>query len=88
MSTVRPASASRAQHDAQPSDRGRVEAVVRLVEDDDCGITQQRGRQPEALLHAQRHLADRQVGDRADPNQVEHPLYGCRAAIRCWRRPR
>jgi hypothetical protein len=46
-----------AQQPAHPAHPLGVQAVGRLVEDQDLGIAEQRVRQPEALAHAQRVLA-------------------------------
>ena len=47
-----------AQQLAHPADPGRVEAVRRLVEDEDLGVAQQRVRDPQPLAHAERVLAN------------------------------
>ena len=46
-----------AQQVAHPADALGVEAVGRLVEDQDLGVAEQRVRDPEPLAHAQRVLA-------------------------------
>ena len=50
---------------------GRVEAVGRLVEDQQPRARQQRGGQPEALAHPEREAADAVVGDVGQADLVE-----------------
>jgi hypothetical protein len=47
----RPAAGEAAQQSAQIPRAGRVEAVGRLVEDQQLGTAEQRGRRPQALPH-------------------------------------
>ena len=71
-----------AQQPAQPADAVRVEAVGRLVEDEDARVAEQRGGQAEALPHAEgvaAHLAPAGV---AQPDEVEHLVGPLRRAAR------
>jgi hypothetical protein len=47
-----------AEHHAHPVDAGGVEAVGRLVEDEDARLAEQRVRDAEPLPHAERVVAD------------------------------
>src|SRR5262245_51674444 len=47
-----------AQQPAEPGDAGRVEAVGRLVEEEDLRVAEERRGQAEALAHAERELPD------------------------------
>ena len=56
---------------AQPADALGVEAVGRLVEDQDLGIAQQRGGEPEALAHPEGELAHPPAGGAGEIDEVE-----------------
>ena len=70
-STVRPSSARPRRKAAQPVDALGVEAVGRLVEDQDLGVAEQGGGQAEALAHAEREAADPAAGVGGQPDLVE-----------------
>ena len=55
----------------QPADPVGVEAVRRLVEHEDARIAEQRGRQAEALAHAQGEPADASPGDVGEADEIE-----------------
>ena len=57
---------------ADPDDAFGVEAVDRLVEDQDGRVPEQRPRYPEALGHAERESAGPSVGDVAQADEIEH----------------
>ena len=61
-STVRPSAAIPRRKSAQPADALRIEAVGRLVEDQDARVAEQRRGEPEPLAHAERVLARAPVG--------------------------
>ncbi|MFN8169054.1 MAG: hypothetical protein U0S36_09760 [Candidatus Nanopelagicales bacterium] len=61
-----------AQERAQPRDALGVEAVGRLVEHEDAGVAEERGRELEPLAHAQREPADRAAGDVLQAHEREH----------------
>src|SRR6185437_17057476 len=52
-----------------------VEAVHRLVEQQDPGITEERGGDAEALAHAERELAGALARHLLEPDQLEHLGY-------------
>ena len=56
---------------AQPVDALGVEAVGRLVEDQDLGVAEQGGGQPEALAHAEREAADPAAAGGGQPGLLE-----------------
>jgi hypothetical protein len=62
----------RPQKVAQPAHSFRVEAVGGLVEDEELGITEQRGREAEALPHAKRIAAGPAVRGARQVDQREH----------------
>ena len=72
MSTVRPSCGEVAQEAAQPADALGVEAVGRLVEDEDARVAEQRGGQAEPLAHA--HASSRRPAGvpRRDADELEH----------------
>ena len=49
-----------------------VEAVDRLVEEQDSGIAEQRAGDAEPLAHAERELPGPLVGHGGEPDEVEH----------------
>ena len=49
----------------------RIEAVERLVEQHELDRTDERGRETDALAHAERQLATRPLRDRGEPELVE-----------------
>ena len=53
-----PVGGEAAQEVAEPADALGVEAVSGLVEDQQLGVSEQRGRQPEPLPHPERVAAD------------------------------
>ena len=62
-----------AEQAAHPVDAGRVEAVGRLVEDQDRRVTQEGVGDPEALAHAEGVVAQPSSGfDRAEGDPLEH----------------
>ena len=68
----RPALVAQLEHqraDVAPAER--IEARHRLVEEEHLGIVQQRLRQPDALQHALRELAQLQAPFRADAQAIE-----------------
>ena len=69
-----------AQQVSHPADAGRVEAIGRLVEDEDLRVTEERVCEPEALPHAQRVVPQPPVGlGFAEADNVEdlgHPAAG------------
>ena len=81
----RPTLRGQALHErADPEDALRVEAVDRLVEQQDLRVAEQRAGQAEPLLHPEGELARRLTGDRAEADQVEDlvdPLAG--DLVRC-----
>jgi len=56
---------------AQPVDALRVEAVGRLVQDQDVGVAQQGGGQAEALAHPEREAPDPPAGGRGQPRLLQ-----------------
>ncbi|VFA81503.1 Uncharacterised protein [Gordonia paraffinivorans] len=61
------------QQGSHPVDARRVEAVGRLVEDEDLRVAQQRGRDTETLPHAEGVVADSSPGFfRCEADQFEH----------------
>ena len=60
-----------AQEVAQPVDAFGVEAVGRLVQDEDVGIAEERGGEPEPLPHAEREAADTPTGGALQPDLGE-----------------
>ena len=61
-----------AQQVTQPANPLRVEAVGRLVQDQQIGIGEQRGGQAEALAHTEREPADPAVGRVGEFDELEH----------------
>jgi hypothetical protein len=61
-----------AQQVAQPADAFRVEAVGRLVEDQHCGVADQRRRDTQSLAHAQRIGLELPSAGRGEPHQPQH----------------
>ena len=61
-----------AQQVADPADALGVEPVDRLVEEQHAGVAEQGAGDAEALAHAERELAGPLVGDRGQPDDVEH----------------
>jgi hypothetical protein len=59
---------------AQPGDPGRVEPVVRLVEDQDLRVAEQRGGDRQALTHAHRVALHTPVGGVAEPDRGQDLL--------------
>ena len=57
---------------AQPADAVGVEAVGRLVEQQDLRVAEQRAGEGEALAHAEREAAGALVGRRLEPDLGEH----------------
>ena len=57
---------------AQPGDALRVEAVGRLVEDEDVGVADERGGQLQPLAHAHGEAADLALGVPGEADQLEH----------------
>ena len=57
---------------AHPADALRVEPVGRLVEDQHPRVADQRGGDPEPLLHAQRVTLELALGRRLEPDQLQH----------------
>ena len=82
-STVRPSSASAAQQFAHPADALGVQSVDRLVEQQDVGVAEQRGRDAEPLVHAQREAAHPLVGDGLQADQLDHLVHPRARAARC-----
>ena len=80
---MRPSSASVAQQFAHPPDALGVQAVDRLVEQQDVGVAEQRGGDAEPLAHAEGEAAHPVVGDRLQADQVDHLVHPRRAAARC-----
>ena len=84
------------QQRADPADALGVEAVHRLVEQQRRRVAEQRGRDAEALRHAEREAADAAVGDVGEPDLLEHLVDAAAAAARprrasqrrCWRAER
>ena len=64
-----------AQQVAQPADAGRVQAVGRLVEDEDGRVAEQRTGERQALTHAERERARPAVGRLAQADDVEHLIH-------------
>jgi hypothetical protein len=62
----------RAQHRVKPANPGRVEALGRLVEHEDRRVAQQRGRERQALAHAERVRAHAPAGVLRKPHELEH----------------
>ena len=67
--TVRPSAASRLEQVADPVDALGIQAVDRLVEDQDLGIAQQRGGDPQPLAHAEGELAGPLAGDLVEADE-------------------
>jgi hypothetical protein len=63
-----------AQEVTQPADARGVEAVRRLVEDQQLGIAEQRRRRPQALPHAERVGRDAPRGRALELDQPKHLL--------------
>ena len=79
----------RADHLAELEDPGRIEAVGRLVEDQQLGVGEQAARDAEALAHALRVARDLLVGAIGEPDARERavdPRERLRAAHRGERR--
>ena len=57
---------------AHPADALGVQAVDRLVEDDDRRVAEQRDGDAQPLAHAEGELADALAGDRLQPDEAEH----------------
>ena len=74
-STVRPSSASAAQQFAHPADALGVQAVDRLVEQQDVGVAEQRGGDAEPLAHAEGEPAHPVVGDGVQADQLDHLVH-------------
>ena len=74
-STVRPSSASAAQQLAHPADALGVQAVDRLVEQQDVGVAEQGGGDAEPLPHAEREAAHPVVGDGLQADQLDHLVH-------------
>jgi len=72
----------RAEHRAELADAGGVHAVGRLVQQQQRGVAQQRGREPEALAHALRVRLDLAAGDRGQRDLVQGDLDGVPARQR------
>jgi hypothetical protein len=69
-----PALAERADEGAHLHHPGRIEPVGRLIEDQELGVLEQRGRDAEALLHANR-VGPRAIGRAiSQPDLVQHGL--------------
>ena len=64
----------RADQSAELEDAGRVEAVDRLVEDEQLGVAQQAAGDAEALAHAERVRADLVVAAAAEADAVERAV--------------
>ena len=64
----------RAQEVAQPAHAFRVEPVCRLVEDQQLGVAEQRGGEPEPLAHAERVPLDAAASRRVELDQPQHLL--------------
>jgi hypothetical protein len=60
---------------AQPSHALGIEAVCRLVEDEQLGIAEQRGRQAQALTHAKRIALHTATRRRTHIDESEHLLH-------------
>ena len=85
---MRPSSASVAQQLAHPADALGVQAVDRLVEQQDVGVAEQRGRDAEPLAHAEREAAHPVVGDGLETDQLDHLVDPARRAAGCSGRGR
>ncbi len=70
--TVRPSPASVRIMRAHPPDAFGIQAVDRFVEQQHGRVADQRGRDTEALAHAQRQRAGPRVGHRGQPDHAEH----------------
>src|SRR5487761_2405842 len=68
----------RAEELTDPPDPFGVEAVHRFVEQENGGVTEQRGGDAEALAHAQGELTDLLVRDRGDTRELENLLHARR----------
>ncbi len=69
--TVRPWSRSSQDQRSHVTPAERIEPGHRLVEKDDLGVVQQRLRDPDALNHAFRELAQLEPALRADADAVQ-----------------
>ena len=65
---------------SQPVDALGVEAVGRLVEDQELGVAQQGGGEPEPLPHAERVAADAAAAGARELDQLEHLVHARRPA--------
>ena len=72
-STVRPSSASSPHVPAQPPHARRVEAVRRLVQDEDVRVAEHRRGQPQSLPHAEGELPDPPPCVRGEPGLGQDP---------------
>ena len=72
---MRPVGGERAQEVAQPAHTLRVEPVRRLVEDQQLGVAEQRGRQPEPLAHPERVPLDAPARRRVELDQAQHLVH-------------
>ena len=61
-----------AEQEPDLTDAGGVEAVGRLVEDEQGGVLEQRGGDAEALAHAEAVAADEVVGPVGETDPLEH----------------
>ena len=68
------AGSERAQEVAQPAHPFRVEAVRRLVEDQQLGVAEQRRGEPEPLPHPERVALDAPAGGVGQLDQPQHLL--------------
>ena len=60
---------------AQPAHSLRIEPVRRLVEDQQLGIAEQRGREPQPLPHPERVPLDASVGCAVELDQAQHLVH-------------
>ena len=70
------------QEAANPADTLGVEPVHRLIEDQDLRVSQERGGDAEALVHAQREPANAPASCFGEPDELEHFRDSVRRAAR------